>query len=395
MKRSLLIILSGIFLAMVMAAIALYVPSSLPAGSDFSALYNTDLALVNGVPIYDLEAVEAVAVEVSGIPSEKFFLARFPYPPWYALSTFYLGLMPAQAAATLWFEINLLLLFLSIGFLTDGWDGRLRLIAFPLGLLFLPVIGALSVGQYDFPVLLGISMLVYSLRRANIPLTVLGVILLTFKPHVGALVMVSAVGWLIASRGDFRWRAMRAILIAGVALFLVGFIADPAWAVRYPAMLLNYQGEGNVSSCSECASLPVFLSRWFFDGSLSRAAVIALVSLAVWLMLFHRVRTALLQSHALFLNAAVLVTLLVSPYLYNYDFILLLAPFAFLLEEKNMVRRVIVGICYLVPSLLIVMYGRAGNLSLLVAALMLAMLVFLRAKHPVDVNRLAAYNTNT
>ena len=52
MKRSLLIILSGIFLAMVMAAIALYVPSSLPAGSDFSALYNTDLALVNGVPIY-------------------------------------------------------------------------------------------------------------------------------------------------------------------------------------------------------------------------------------------------------------------------------------------------------------------------------------------------------
>ena len=112
-------------------------------------------------------------------------------------------------------------------------------------------------------------------------------------------------------------------------------------------------------------------------------------------MLFHRVRPALLQSHALFLNAAVLVTLLVSPYLYNYDFILLLAPFAFLLEEKNMVRRVIVGICYLVPSLLIVMYGRAGNLSLLVAALMLAMLVFLRAKHQVDVNRLAAYNTNT
>jgi hypothetical protein len=395
MKRLLLILLSGMILAPVMVAIALYVPTSLPSGSDFSALYNTDLALVNGVPIYDLEAVEAVAVEASGIPPEKFFLARFPYPPWYALSTFYLGLLPAQAAATLWFEINLVLLFLSIGFLTDGWDGRLRLIAFPLGLVFLPVIGALSVGQYDFPVLLGTSMLLYSLRRANLPLTVLGVVLLTFKPHVGALVLVAALGWLIASRGSFKWGAVRAILIAGVALLLVGFIADPAWVVRYPAMLLNYQGEGNVASCSECASLPVYVSRWFFDGSLSRAAVIALASLAVCLLLFHLVRSALLNSHDLFLNAAVLVTLLVSPYLYNYDFILLLVPLSFFLGERKRMGRLVAGVCYLVPTLLIVIYGRAGNPSLLAAAAMLAVLVFLRAKHPVDVNRLAPYNTNT
>jgi hypothetical protein len=137
------------------------------------------------------------------------------------------------------------------------------------------------------------------------------------------------------------------------------------------------------------------VSRWFFDGSLSRAALIALVLLAVWLVLFHRVRTALLGSHALFLNAAVLVTLLVSPYLYNYDFILLLAPFAFLVGEKSPIQRIIVSTCYLVPSMLILIYGRAGNLSLLVAALMLVMLVFLRAKHPVDANRLAPYNTNT
>jgi hypothetical protein len=395
MKHPAVIFLASLFLIGIMVAVALYVPNSLPAGSDFSALYNTDLALVNGVPIYDLEAVEAVAVKASGIPPEKFFLARFPYPPWYALSTFYLGLLPAQAAAVLWFEINLVMLFLSIGFLTVGWDGRLRLIAFPLALFFLPVLGALSVGQYDFPVLLGTSVLLYSLRRANIPLTVLGVILLTFKPHVGALVLVSALGWLIASRGSFRWRAVRAILMAGVALFFIGFIADPAWAVRYPAMLLNYQGEGNVSSCSECASLPVFLSRWLFDGSLKQAIVIALVSLAVCLGLFHLVRSALLNSHALFLNAAVLVTLLVSPYLYNYDFILLLAPFAFLFEEKKIMQRVVVGMCYLVPSLLIAIYGRAGNISLLLAALVLVTLVFLRAKHPVDVNRLAAYNTNT
>src|SRR5688572_3007521 len=173
MNRNLLIFLLITIIVGFMLAIALYVPNSLPAHSDFSALYNTDLALVNGIPIYDIPAVEALAVKALGISPEKFFLARFPYPPWYALSTFYLGLLPAKAAATLWFELNLVMLFLSIWFLTDGWSPRLRLIAFPLGLFFLPVLGALSVGQYGFPVLLGTSILIYSLRKENVPLTTL------------------------------------------------------------------------------------------------------------------------------------------------------------------------------------------------------------------------------
>jgi hypothetical protein len=160
-------------------------------------------------------------------------------------------------------------------------------------------------------------------------------------------------------------------------------------------MLLNYQGEGNVSSCSECASLPVYLSRWLFDGSLSQAVVIALALLAISLVLFHQVRTALLGSHALFLNSALLVTLLVSPYLYNYDFILLLSPFAFLLQGKSLIQKIVVGVCYLVPSLLIVIYGRAGNISLLIAALILTMMAFLLAKRQVDAIRLASYNTDT
>src|SRR5687767_12119000 len=205
----LLIFLISLFLVLVITlAVALYVPNSLPVHSDFSAIYNTDLALVNGIPIYDLAAVEAIAVQHSGIPPEKFFLARFPYPPWYALSTFYLGLLPAKAAATLWFELNLVMLFFSIWFLTDGWSPRLRLITFPLALFFLPVLGALSVGQYDFPVLLGISMLIYSLQKENVVLTTFGAVLLTFKPHIGALILLSVLIYLILRGDNFGRRAL-------------------------------------------------------------------------------------------------------------------------------------------------------------------------------------------
>jgi len=376
MKRTLILILSSLILVIVMFVIALYVPTSLPVNSDFSAIYNTDLALVNRIPIYDLPKVEVLAQQHSGIPPKNFFLARFPYPPWYALSTFYLGFMSARAAATLWFELNLVMLFLSIWFLTDGWPGRLRLIAFPLGLFFLPVLGALSVGQYDFPVLLGTALLIYSLRKENVALTIIGAVLLTFKPHVGALILVSVLGWLIGSRSTFGGRVIRPLLIAGVVLFAIGFTADPAWIISYPKMLLSYQNEGNVSACSECASLPVWLSRWFFDGSLSRATMIAVVLFVILVILFYFVRSSL-QSHEFLLTAALLVTLLVSPYLYNYDFLLLLVPFAVLPKQGNLLQIIIVLICYFIPSFALLLLGRAGNISLIIVSIALTFLVYL------------------
>jgi hypothetical protein len=367
MKRPFLTFSLFTALLILLPIIALTVPTSLPAYSDFSALYNTDLALVNRVPIYDLEQVEALAVQYANIDPAKFFLARFPYPPWYALSTFYLGFMPAQAAATLWFELNLVMLFLSVWFLTDGWPGRMRLVAFPLALFFFPVLGALSVGQYDFPVLLGTSMLVYSLRKENVPLTVLGLVLLTFKPHIGGLVLLAALGWLRYNGTSLGRRVMRPLIGSGVVLAASGFIADPAWIVSYPKMLLGYQSEGNVSTCSECASLPVWMSRWLFDGSLSTAMWIALALLLLFSLTFYLMRSHF-KSHEVLLSAALLVTLLVSPYLYNYDFLLLLVPFGVLSHTGNLFQKIVVFLCYLVPTFALLQYGRSGNLSLVIVA---------------------------
>jgi hypothetical protein len=379
MKRNVLLLLVILVMALVMVMIALYVPSSLPVNSDFSAIYNTTLALVHRVPIYDLEQVESLAVQYAGIPEDDFFLARFPYPPWYALSTFYLGLMSAQAAGTLWFELNLVMLFLSVWLLTDGWPGRLRLIAFPLALFFLPVLGALSVGQYDFPVLLGTSLLIYSLRKQNVALTVLGLVLLTFKPHLGVLILLAALGWIVYNGGSFGRRVTWPLIGAGAALFIAGFLADPAWIVSYPKMLLGYQNEGNVSACSECVSLPVWISRWFFDGSLKTAAWIAIVLLVIFAIVFTLTRS-LWKPHELLLTAALLVTLLVSPYLYNYDFLMLLVPFAILISRSSLAEKIIVLLCYLVPSLALILYGRNGNLSLVVVSFVLLVLLYARAQ---------------
>ncbi|HSO13745.1 MAG TPA: glycosyltransferase family 87 protein [Anaerolineales bacterium] len=401
MKRPILFLLSSFLLIIIMILVALRVPHSLPTNSDFNAVYTASVALMRGAPIYDIPAVKAVAAEALGVPVEKFFLAPFPYPPWYALSTFYLGLLPIQQAALLWFEINLVLVFLSIWFLTDGWNGRLRLTAFPLGLFFIPVIGALSVGQNVFPVLLGGSMLVYALRKENVALVTLGSVLVTYKPHIGALILLSALWRLIAGRSDFGRRATRSILLAGVFLFFIGFLADPAWHIRYPQMLLgitsvNYGSESTGALCSNCTSLPVLFSRWFFDGTLLTAALVALTLLIILSALIFQARSRFSKEPALLLNLALVSTLLVSPYLFNYDFVLLLIPFAILLDKKyGVVQNVVVILCYLIPTLAIAIYGRDGNITLNVVTIVITFLLFARTRHAgIDVTASASYNGN-
>ena len=394
MKRQTLFILISFILVIVIFAVAIYVSNTLPVGSDFSALYYADLALVNGVHVYDIPNMEALASSTTEIPEENFFMPRFPYPPWYMLSTFYLGLMPIQSAGALWFELNLVMLFLSVWFLTDDWNGRLRLIAFPLALFFLPVLGALSVGQYDFPALLGTSLLIYSLRKENVALTTLGAVLLTFKPHIGALILLSVLGWLIVSRNNFGRRAMRSIVISGVILSIASLIADPKWFINYPSMLLNYQGEGNVSSCSECSSIPVWMSRWLFDGSLKQAAVIAMVLLIALAVLFWIVRKSLIKSPELLITSTLLATLLISPYLYNYDFILLLIPFAVLVSLHGFTPKIVVALSYLIPTFTIILYRRDGNISLNAATIFIAFVIFMYAKAQVDVPASESYNVS-
>ena len=261
--------------------------------------------------------------------------------------------------------------------LKSEWTGRWRLIAFPLSLFFLPVLGALSVGQYDFPVLLGTSLLMYSLRKENLVLTVVGILLLTFKPHIGALILLAGLAWLIYNRSKFGKRLIRPLLAAAPVLFVGGFIADPAWILAYPRMLLNYQSEGNVSNCSECASLPVSLSRWFFDGSLTSAIWIAIVLLFAFGVMLYFLRS-FLKSHESLLNIALLITLLVSPYLYNYDFLLLLVPFAVLMNNSALLEKIIVLLCYLVPTFALLLYGREGNISLLVVSFVMLILLYAR-----------------
>ena len=200
-----------IFILGVVLAIA-YTPLPIPHHLDFLAIYHADLGILHGIPLYDLTGQINMIAELASVTPEQVSLLPFVYPPWYSLPTLPLALLPIEVAARLWFGINLIFIFLFVWLGTDGWPTQRRVISFLLAILFLPVLGALYVGQFVFPVLLGTGILFYALPREKVWLTAIGLFLLTFKPHIGGLVFLAVVVHLVLTEFicspyivDCRW----------------------------------------------------------------------------------------------------------------------------------------------------------------------------------------------
>jgi hypothetical protein len=386
MKHALKVILFSLVIILLlglMIIIALYVPNSLHTNSDFLAIYDADLRLLQHIKPYDYQSQIHLMAQKTGMLPENVYVPQFPYPPWFALSTFYLGLLPIQSAATLWFEINLVMLFLTVWFLSADWHPRFRLFSFLAPFFFIPVIGTLGVGQYDFPVLLGSAILIYAIRHQRLALILIGAALLTFKPHVGIPIFLAVLIYFFLLRGSFSRRALVWIFSGVAFLCVIGLIADPLWLVDYPLSFVTYQTGADIASCAACDSVPSWLATHFIPNStLSQMTLIGAVLFVVLILIFGSIRSRLLKSPDYLLNVSILIVLLANPHLYNYDFILLLLPFVLLAEEsRSWFERIGLIILYLFPFSAIVVFGRTiGDPTLLFVTLLLTLLVFIHAR---------------
>ena len=398
MKRPLKIVLSVLIIVLLpiaMLAIALYVPNSLPTNSDFLAIYDADLRLLQHIKPYDYQSQIHLIAEQTGTLPENVYVPQFPYPPWFAVSTFYLGLLSIQSAATLWFEINMVMLFLTVWFLSADWHPRLRLFSFLAPFFFIPIIGTLGVGQYDFPVLLGSAMLIYAIRHQRLALISMGAALLTFKPHIGIPIFLAVLIYFYFLRDLFSRRALTWIFSGMAFLCVIGLISDPLWLIDYPLSFVTYQTGADIASCAACDSLPSWLAGHLIPSpTLSQMTLIGAALFVVLILLFGLIRSRLLKLPDYLLNVSILIVLLANPHLYNYDFILLLIPFALLAEaSRSWFERIGLILLYLFPFFAIVKFGRSlGDPSLIGVTLILSMLVFIHVRNPppLDVSPYAA-----
>ncbi len=366
MKRIFFIFLVVVAIISFLLVIAFYVPLPLPPNLDFQVLYQADRGILHGVPLYDRDGQAQSLANEWGVSAERVFVLSFPYPPWYALATLPLALLPITVAARMWFLLNVCMLLISVWLLSDSWRPHKRLWAFVVAPLFLPILGALYVGQYIFPTLLGVSLLIYALRKQNIALVALGMALATFKPHIGFLILLAVFIYLLLRRDEFGKRAVAATGFAGFVLFAVGFAADSNWLVAYLRSLLAFRG---ASECDRlCVSFSLALTHLFglkFSASAWIAAtlLIALIGLFVW----SKRQPAPEELIASF----VCIALLVNPYLLNYDFSFLLIPMFILADTLDAKKWIGLAFAFLLPWLALGIFARAGNFSLLVSAILL------------------------
>jgi hypothetical protein len=230
------------------------------------------------------------------------------------------------------------------------------------------------VGQYGFPVLLGLALSAYALRHENPFLIAAAAAALTFKPHLGILICLAILLTLWPRRLEaFPRRALIWTGLVGAGLFGIGFLADPAWPVEYFRSLVVYGANSGVLSCDLCASLSVEMVHWLGGTGLQSALWIAGGLAAILLVLIAWKWKIFRNSPEWTLSALACAILLTSPYLQNYDYLLLLVPMAFLARRAGDWRDwVWIGLAVGLPWLGLGLFGRAGNSVLVVSTLLLA-----------------------
>lgn len=389
---SFMLLLSAFCFLFIIALLPLPIPPYL----DFQVIYHADLGLLRGISIYDHAGQVNMIAELARVQPEQVQVLPFPYPPWYALAALPLAFLPIQIAARIWFGLNLILLFLSVYLLTDEWTPKKRLFSFLFAFIFIPALGTLLVGQYIFPVLLGASLWIYAVRKQNPALIALASALLTFKPHLGALILLAGLVHLWLRRDAFGRRALIYTAVSGIVLFLIGFFADIAWPVNYIHSLLAFRQNSGVASCELCASLPVAITSFISgESSLAPAPFIGLAIFLIIVIWWGIARREIIKHPVWLMAIAVIITLLASPYLLNYDFVLLLLPLYFLAgQNNNTADWLLVIAAYIIPFISIGFLGRHGNLGFSLSAILLLAILYRRVRQ-LDGSPDAAYNPAT
>lgn len=341
---------------------------------DYIMLYSASLGIIHRVPLYNNAAIISLTISQLNLTSD-FTVFPYPYPPWYALSVFYLAFLPLNKAASAWMLINAAMLLTATILLTEKWKPLPRILAALAMLLFIPSIGLIEVGQYSAPVLLGAALFMYAARRQDAPLTALGLLLMTFKPHIGLFLLPAGFLWLVFQKTPFARRAVWMALGGGLVLAALGFLADPAWPLAYVRSLVSYTTIPGVANRDLTASFSALLVKMVLGyGSALWATWLSVALIAVMLVLFWRFKV-FTNLETLIVGCA-LMTLLGDPYMFNYDYVLMILPLIYLVgQAKSLMQRLILGVAYLLPWLSLSALERGANIFYAVAAILLAVIL--------------------
>ncbi len=259
---------------------------------------------------------------------------RFAYPLPLALIVSPLGLLPIQTAYILWDFVAQILIAICLLWLATHWKGLNRRLYALFLLLAVTLNGNIYLGLMTgtvaalFLVFLTLALFFLEKRRDLLAGFFLALVILK-PPLVTILVLLGL--WLLFSR---RWRVIGGMAIGGLSLLVIGLLQDPQW-------LQKFLGTGDSLLGMRLGHQPTILSytRLACKGGIDCAitwygvVVLVLVALFAWVIWKKHAKLSPLMAFSL----AIPLGVLLPPYIWSYDYTLLVIPIAYIALE--MVRR--------------------------------------------------------
>jgi len=295
-------------------------PTGKPLGTDFTSFWAASKLALAGAPAaaYDVSAHHAQQTALFGRDTGY---AAFFYPPIFLLICLPLALLPYLVSLAAWLVATGALYWR----MARAWLGE-SLGAMPI-LAFPAVLTNIGHGQNGFlsAALFGGGALWLG-RRPILAGLCLGA--LAYKPHLGIMIPIA-----LAIAG--RWKTFAAAGAAVVALAAAsyglfgletwrGFLADSA--VARSALEQGLVGDAKMQSAFAAARL------WGGGVGLAYGVQAAVAALAAGALLWLRRRAPNSGAEG---PAMIVAALLASPFLLDYDLIILAAPLAWMLREGD------------------------------------------------------------
>jgi hypothetical protein len=293
-------------------------------GRDFHCFWLTGRIVVSGGDPYDTNQYVPAILTISPSPEEalKRCGQRLSYPPWTGMALAPFGALPLPAAATLWASLVVLATVLGI-----YWTWQLvgkRRISWPLVAILavgtVPFIRTVYEGQFatfTFALTAGAAL---SMRSERGTAGGVATALLSVKPHTTIGFAAVVLGLAILRR---RRRFVVAAGAAGLGLAGTSQLLRPGWIVEFVGGAAELSG-----------AIADRTTIWNLAGSLPLALVMIALLLAAVVVLI-RGRGA---DDADLLGLAVSFGLVVAPYAWVHDYIVLVIPWCMTIAHARQLR---------------------------------------------------------
>ena len=321
--RAYLRILAGVIVIGVVGLIVLSSggldPTGKPLGTDFLSFWAASKLALAGHPAEVYQPAIHAQAERSVFPGAPLGYAAFFYPPVFLLICLPLALAPYLASLVLWLGATGLACWQVVRQWANRSVPRLAALAFPATLI------NAGHGQNAFltTALFGAGGLLLA-SRPFLAGACLGALI--FKPHLGLLIPIA----LLAGR---QWKAIAGAVAAAAALIAASVLAFgwEAWAgFLSTSSLARAALEQELVGSAKMESAFAAVRLW--HGPLGAAyavqAAVALAAAATMAVVFYRRRNDRAAVAAL-----VAASLLASPFLLDYDLMLMAVPLAWLFAQ--------------------------------------------------------------